>query len=211
MGVREARRQPGGLDGRGGVGGGRGDATAPTEDRGGAGVRRGPAGTGRYRGHATAVAIAIAEEGRSAKAVVSPFEAEVPALAPRKALKVSTSSTAQWVVEAQAAVQRGVAMARTNLKEPVAQGGATKAATRQAEEEEPTPRGAEAHESDGAKAPSVAEATEGKAEAPQTSKAEAMEAEAPRTLEAEVVGTEAPETTEVGVARAGMSTVKPAA
>jgi len=36
----------------------------------------------------------------------------------------------------------------------------------QAEEEEPTPREAEAHESDGAEVPSVTEATEGEAKAP---------------------------------------------
>ena len=47
---------------------------------------------------------------------------EVPALAPRKALKVSTSSTAQWVVEVQAAIQCGAASVRADLKESVAQG-----------------------------------------------------------------------------------------
>ena len=45
---------------------------------------------------------------------------EVPALAPHKALKVSASSTAQRVVEAQAAVQRGVVSAEADLEEPVA-------------------------------------------------------------------------------------------
>ncbi|XP_066373526.1 uncharacterized protein [Miscanthus floridulus] len=45
----------------------------------------------------------------------------------------------------------------------------------QAEEKEPMPREAEAHESDEAEAPSVTEATEGEAEAPRTSEAEAME------------------------------------
>ena len=38
---------------------------------------------------------------------------------PRKSLKVSMGSTAQWVVEAQAAIQRGVASARADLKELV--------------------------------------------------------------------------------------------
>ncbi|XP_066323208.1 basal body protein 10-like [Miscanthus floridulus] len=70
--------------------------------------------------------------------------AEVPALAPRKALKVSASSTAQWVVEAQAAIQHGAALLRANLKESVAQGEATEAAMEQAEGEEPTPHEAEA-------------------------------------------------------------------
>ena len=69
----------------------------------------------------------------------------------------------------------------------------------------------EARESDGAKVPSVAEATEGEAKAPQPSEAEAMEAGAPRTTEAKVAGTGAPETTEAGVAGAGVSAVKPVA
>ena len=43
----------------------------------------------------------------------------MPALAPRKSLKVSMGSTTQRVVEAQAAIQRGVASARANLKELV--------------------------------------------------------------------------------------------
>ncbi|XP_066392459.1 uncharacterized protein [Miscanthus floridulus] len=138
-------------------------------------------------------------------------QAEVPTLAPRKVLKVSTSSTTQWVVEAQATIQRGVALARANPKEPVAHGEATKAAMEQAEEEEPTPREAEAHESDGAKVPLVAEATKGAAEAPLTSEAEATEAEVPRTTEAEVAEAGAPRTTEVGVAEAGVSVAKPVA
>ena len=94
-------------------------------------------------------------------------------MAPHKALKVSTSSTAQWVVEAQAAMQRGAASARADPKEPIAQGEATGAATEQAEGEEPTPHEVEAHESDGAGAPSVAEATEVEVEALRTSEAEA--------------------------------------
>ena len=75
----------------------------------------------------------------------------------------------------------------------------------------PTPREAKARESDGAEAPSVAEATEGETEAPWTSEAEATEAGAPRTTEAEVAGIGAPETTEAGVAGASASTAKPAA
>ncbi|XP_066320771.1 fruit protein pKIWI501-like [Miscanthus floridulus] len=113
-------------------------------------------------------------------------QAEAPALAPRKVLKVSTSSTAQWVVEAQAAIQHGVVSARANPKEPVAQGEATEAATKQAGEEAPMPHEAEARELDEAEAPSVAEATEGEAEAPRTSEAEAAEAGASRPSEAEV-------------------------
>ncbi|XP_066333290.1 uncharacterized protein [Miscanthus floridulus] len=130
-------------------------------------------------------------------------QAEVPVLAPHKALKVSTGSIAQGVVEAQSTIQRGAASARTNPKEPVAQGGATEAVTEQAEEEESMPQEAEAHKSDGAEAPSVSEATEGEAEA--------MEAEAPETTEAKVVGTGASKTTKAGVAGAGVSAAKPAA
>ena len=105
---------------------------------------------------------------------------------PRKALKVSTGSTAQWVVEAQAAIQRGVASARADPKEPVALGEATEVATKQAGEEVPTPCEAEALELGEVEAPLIAEATEGEAEAPRTSEAKAMEAGAPRTTEAEV-------------------------
>ncbi|XP_066373239.1 basal body protein 10-like [Miscanthus floridulus] len=138
-------------------------------------------------------------------------QAEVPALAPRKSLKVSMGSTAQRVVEAQAAIQRGVASARADPKELVAQGEATEAATERVGEETPTPHEAEARESDGVEAPSVAEATEGETEAPRTSETEAMEAGAPRTTEAEVAGTGDPKTTEAGVAGAGVSAAKSAA
>ncbi|XP_066380650.1 uncharacterized protein [Miscanthus floridulus] len=122
-------------------------------------------------------------------------QAEAPALAPRKVLKVSTSSTAQWVVEAQAAIQHGAASTRADLKEPVTHGEATKAATEQAEEEEPTPREAEARKLDEVEAPSVDEAIDGEAEAPRTSEAEATEAEASRTTEAEVAEARVHETT----------------
>ncbi|XP_066373634.1 uncharacterized protein [Miscanthus floridulus] len=113
---------------------------------------------------------------------------EVPALAPRKALKVSASSTAHS--------ECGAALARADPKEPDAQEEASEAAMEQAEEEEPTPREVEAHKSARAEAPSVAEAT--KAEAPRTSKAKAMEAGVPRTTEAVVA------------AGVGVSAAKPA-
>ncbi|XP_066311125.1 uncharacterized protein [Miscanthus floridulus] len=125
-------------------------------------------------------------------------QAEAPALAPRKALKVSTGSPAQWVVEAQAAIEHGAALARADLKEPVAQGEATKAAPKQVGAEAPTLREAKARVSDEAEAPQVAEATEGEDEAPRASEAEAMEAGAPRTTEAEV-------------AEVGVGAVKPVA
>ncbi|XP_066375155.1 uncharacterized protein [Miscanthus floridulus] len=125
-------------------------------------------------------------------------QAEAPALAPCKALKVSTSFPAQWVVEAQATIDRGTTSARADPKELVTQGGATEAATKQAREEAPTSHEAEARASDEAEAPQVAEATEGEAKAPRTSEAKATEARAPRTTEAEV-----PE--------AGVGVAKPAA
>ncbi|XP_066324325.1 uncharacterized protein [Miscanthus floridulus] len=123
-------------------------------------------------------------------------QVEAPVLAPRKALKVSTSSTAQSVVEAQAAIQRGAASARADPKEPVAQGEVAEATTRQAGEEAPTPCEAKARESNEAEAPSVAEAIEGGAKAPRTSEAEATEAGASRTTVAKVAEAGAPGTTE---------------
>ena len=98
-------------------------------------------------------------------------------MAPRKALKVSASSTAQQAVEAQAAVQRGATSAGADLEGPVAQEEAPGAATEQMEEEGLTPRVVEAHESDGAGAPSVAEAGS-KAEAPGIPEAEMVEVSA---------------------------------
>ncbi|XP_066323911.1 uncharacterized protein [Miscanthus floridulus] len=132
------------------------------------------------------------------------LQAEAPALAPRKALKVSTSSTAQWVMEAQAAIQRGAASARADPKEPDAQGEVTEAATKRVGKEAPMSLEAEAHELDEAEVPSAAEATEGEAEAPRTSKAEATEAGASRTTKAEVAEARAPGTTEAEVAEASM-------
>ena len=81
---------------------------------------------------------------------------------------MSTSSTARWVVDAQAALQRGAASARADPKEPVTQGEATKVATEQAGEE--VPRTSEAE---------VAEA--------RASEVKVADAGAPRTTEAEVV------------------------
>ncbi|XP_066324090.1 uncharacterized protein [Miscanthus floridulus] len=197
MGVGEVCRQPGGLDGGGGIGNGGGDPTASVEGRQGVGVQRGPAGIGTHGGRATT---AVAEDkGHNAKAVVSPFErqAEAPTLAPCKALKVSTSSTTQWVEEAQATIQHGVALARADPKEPVAQGEATEVAMKQAGEEAPTPREAGALGIGEVKAPSITEATEGKVEA------EVAEARVSRASKAVVVDTGAPRTTEAEVVEAG--------
>ena len=98
---------------------------------------------------------------------------------------MSTSATARWVVDAQAALQRGMASARADLEEPVAQGEATEAAAKQAGDEAPMPREAVALKAGDAKAPTIAEATEDKAEAPGTSKAEMAEVGISQTTRAE--------------------------
>ncbi|XP_066316589.1 uncharacterized protein [Miscanthus floridulus] len=130
-------------------------------------------------------------------------------LAPLKALKASPGSSAHWVAKAQAAIQCGVASARVNPKGLAAQGGAIEAAPTQTREGALPPRGGEAHESDGAGVPFVAEA-------PEVSEAEATKATAPTTAETVVaaigvsVSTEAmmaearaPETAEAVIAEAG--------
>ena len=122
-------------------------------------------------------------------------------MAPLKVLKVNPGSTAHWVAEAQAALQRGAALARADLKEPATQGGAASASPTQTGEGAAPPRDGGAHELDGAEVPSVAEATE--VEAPRISEAEATEAGAPRTAEAATTGAGAPVTTEATMAEAG--------
>ena len=107
---------------------------------------------------------------------------EVPTWAPLKVLKVNPSSTAHWVVEAQAAIQRGAASVRADPKEPVAQGEATEGATEQAGEV-----------------------------APRTSEAEVAEVGAPGTTEAEVAEVGALGTTEAKVAEAGVGAAEPVA
>ena len=107
-------------------------------------------------------------------------------------------------------MQRGAASAGVDLEEPVAQGEATGAATEQAEEEEPTPCVVEAHESDGARAPSVTEATEVEVEALRTYEAEATGAKALRASEAVVAGVGAARVAEVEVAEASLGMVEPA-
>ena len=89
-------------------------------------------------------------------------------MTPRKALKVSTSSTAHRAVEVQATVQRGAASARANLGELVAQEEAPQVATEQVGEE----------------APRASEARVAKARAPVV---EASSAGAPGAIEADVV------------------------
>ena len=100
-------------------------------------------------------------------------------MAPLKALKASPGSSTHWVAEAQAAIQRGAASARVDPKEPAAQGGAAEAAPTQTREGVPPPCEGEAHESDGASMPLVAEA-------PRVSGAEATEARASKTAETAV-------------------------
>ncbi|XP_066396579.1 uncharacterized protein [Miscanthus floridulus] len=117
-------------------------------------------------------------------------------LAPLKALKASPGSFAHWVAEAQAALHRGTASARVDLKEPAAQGGAT--------EVDPTPtregalpsRGGEAHKSDGAGVPVVAEA-------PGVSEAKATEDRAPKTAETAVAAAGVSASFEAKMAEAG--------
>ncbi|XP_066310840.1 uncharacterized protein [Miscanthus floridulus] len=151
------------------AGGGGGGAAGPAEGRRGAGVRRGPSSADGYGCDATAAASAVAEEA-------------------------SPGSSAHWVAEAQAAIQRGAASARVNPQEPAAQGRVAEAAPKW---------------SDGAIVPFVAEA-------PGASRAEAMGAPAPMTAEiavsaagasvsAEAIMTEAgaPETAEAVIVEAG--------
>ena len=125
----------------------------------------------------------------------------MPTLAPLKALKVNPGSTAHWVAEAQAAIQRGAESASADPKEPATQGGAAEATPTQTGEGAPLPCEAKARESDGAEAPSVAEATE--VEAPWASRAEATEAGAPRTAEAAAAGVGVSATTEAMMVEAG--------
>ena len=89
-------------------------------------------------------------------------------MAPCKALKVSTSSTAHRAAEAQAAVQRGAASVGANLGDLVAQEEAPQVATGQAGEE----------------APKTSEVEVAEARAPEV---EALSAGAPGAIEAEVV------------------------
>ena len=105
-------------------------------------------------------------------------------------------------------MQRGAVSAGADLEEPVAQGEATGAATEQAEEEDPTPREVEAHESDGTGAPSVVEATEVEVEALRTSEAEVTGAEALRASKAVLVCIGAPRAAEVEAAKANLGMVE---
>ncbi|XP_066358318.1 uncharacterized protein [Miscanthus floridulus] len=138
---------------------------------------------------------------------------ELP-LAPLKALKASPGSSTYWVAEAQAAIQCSAASTRVDPKGSAAQGGVAEAAPTQMREGALPPRGGEAHESDGAGVPLVAEAlrvSEAEAmedRAPKTagtavaavgvsvsSEATMVEAGAPETVEAIIVEAEAPEIT----------------
>ena len=117
-------------------------------------------------------------------------------MAPLKALKVSPGSSAHWVAEAQAAIQCGAASARADPKEPATQGGATEATPTKMGEGVLPPCEGEAHKSDGARVPLVAEA-------PGVSEAEATEAGAPKTAETAAVGVGVSATTEATMVEAG--------
>ncbi|XP_066392039.1 uncharacterized protein [Miscanthus floridulus] len=125
---------------------------------------------------------------------------EVPTLAPLKALKVNPGSTAHWVAEAQATLQRGVASARADPKEPATQGGATEAALTQEGEGAPPPHDGEARRSDAADVALAAESTG--VEVLGISQARTTEAVAPKTIEAAAAGTGALATTEAMMAEA---------
>ena len=102
-------------------------------------------------------------------------------MAPLKALKASPGSSAHWVAEAQAAIQRGATSARVDPKGLAAHEGVAEAAPTQ---------------SDGAVVPFVAEA-------PRASEAEAMEATAPTTAESAVAVVDVSASAEAMMAEAG--------
>ncbi|XP_066323222.1 uncharacterized protein [Miscanthus floridulus] len=128
--------------------------------------------------------------------------AEVPTLVPLKALKVNPGSTAHWVAEAQAALQRGAASVRADPKKPATQGGDAEAAPTHAGEGAPPLCDGEARGSVGAEAPLTAEATGIEVPGVSQAGAEAAEAGAPGTIEAAMAEAEAPRTTEATVAEA---------
>ena len=97
-------------------------------------------------------------------------------MAPHKALKVSTSSTAHRAVEALAAVQHGAASGGVGPEEPAAEGKGAEAAVERVEEEEPTPRDVVGLGVKEARASTIAEAIEGEAGAPKTSEVRAVDA-----------------------------------
>ncbi|XP_066374782.1 uncharacterized protein [Miscanthus floridulus] len=127
--------------------------------------------------------------------------AEVPMLAPLKALKVNLGSTAHWVAEVQAALHHGTASARADPKEPTTQGGATEAALTQEGEAAPPPGDGKARGSDAAEVPLAVKTTG--TEVPGVSQAGATEAAAPRTIETVAASTRALATAEAMMAEAG--------
>ncbi|XP_066323938.1 uncharacterized protein [Miscanthus floridulus] len=127
--------------------------------------------------------------------------AEVPTLAPLKALKVNLGSTAHWVAEAQAALHHGAASARADPKEPATQGGAIEAALTQEGEAAPPPRDSEARGSDAAEVLLATETT--RTEVPRVSQARATETTVPETIEADAAGVGALATAEATMAEAG--------
>ncbi|XP_066380899.1 uncharacterized protein [Miscanthus floridulus] len=102
------------------------------------------------------------------------------------------------VAEAQAAIQRGAVSTRVNPKELAAQGGAAddEVTPTQTREGAPPPHGGEAHESDGASMPLVAEA-------PEVSEAEATEDRARKTAETAVAAVVVSTSSEAMMAEVG--------
>ena len=111
---------------------------------------------------------------------------------------MSPGSSTHWVAEAQAAIQRGAASARVDPKGLATQGGAAEAAPTQTREGALPPCGGEAHESDGAGVPLVAEA-------PRVFEAEAAEDRAPKAAETAVATASVSASSEATMAEAGAS------
>ena len=100
------------------------------------------------------------------------------------------------MVEAQAAIQRGAASARADLKEPATQGGVAEATSTQTGEGVFPSQEGEAHESDGVGVPLVAKALG-------VSEAEATEARVPKTTETAVAAVGVSASSEATMAEAG--------
>ena len=90
-------------------------------------------------------------------------------MAPHKALKVSTSSTAHRAAEALATVQHGAASGGVGSEEPAAEGKGTEVATERAGEDKSTPREVVGLGANEAEASTTAEAIGGEARAPKPS------------------------------------------
>ncbi|XP_066324237.1 uncharacterized protein [Miscanthus floridulus] len=117
-----------------------------------------------------------------------------------QSMEASNGDDEGKVAEAQAALHRGAASARADLKEPATQGGAAEAALTEEGEAAPPPRDGKAHGSDAAEVPLAIETT--RTEVPRVLSAAATETAAPGTIEAATAGTGALATTEATMAEA---------